>query len=158
MPTESTQRRTIVMADDDGEDCLLVRDALGEIERSCDLHFVHDGEELFDYLYGRGEYADGKPSPRPDLILLDLKMPRKDGLETLRELKVDPGFRQIPVVVLTTSSARDDIDSAYECGANSYVSKPTTFQGLVDILQTLSTYWFDVARLPPRAGNDGSTH
>jgi CheY-like chemotaxis protein len=158
MPADSVQRRTILMADDDGEDCLLVRDALCEVGRACDLHFVHDGEELFEYLYRRGEFAEGKPAPRPDVILLDLKMPRKDGWETLRELKADPAFRQIPVIVLTTSSARDDIDSAYQCGANSYVTKPTTFQGLADILGRLTTYWFDVAQLPPRAGHDGNTH
>ena len=104
------------MADDDGEDCLLVRDALRETGRPCDLRFVRDGEELFDYLRHEGEYEDGRDAPWPDLILLDLKMPRKDGRETLRELKSDPHWRRIPVVALTTSTAGDDVEFCYDVG------------------------------------------
>ena len=111
--SNSTQRRTILMADDDAEDCLLVRDALLETGRPCDLRFVRDGEELFDYLRHEGEYVDGRDSPWPDLILMDLKMPRKDGRETIRDLKTDPRYRQIPVVALTTSSASDDVEFSY---------------------------------------------
>jgi len=100
--SKSAQRRTILMVDDDGEDCALVGDALREIGRSYDLRFVHNGEELFDYLHRKGEFAESRGVPRPDLILLDLKMPRKDGRETLRELKQDPAWRRVPIVVLTS--------------------------------------------------------
>jgi CheY-like chemotaxis protein len=147
MPS-SSQHRTILMVDDDGEDCGLVRDALQAIGRDCDLRFVHNGEELFDYLYRRGEYAEAGELPRPDLMLMDLKMPRKDGRETLRELKSDPQWRQIPVIVMTTSMARDDVCSCYEAGANAYVTKPATFRKLVDMLDKLTTFWFEVVQLP----------
>jgi CheY-like chemotaxis protein len=156
--SKSEQRRAILMADDDVEDCLLVRDALLETGRPCDLYFVRDGEELFDFLGHEGEYVDGRNSPWPDLILLDLKMPRKDGRETIRDLKTDPRYRRIPVVALTTSSAGDDVEFSYNVGANSYITKPTTFRELVDILDTLGKYWFDVVELPPKAQHGGKTN
>jgi len=156
--SKPTQRRTILMADDDAEDCLLVRDALHETGRPCDLRFVRDGEELFDYLRQGGEYAGGGNSPWPDLILLDLKMPRKDGRETIRDLKADPRYRRIPVVALTTSSAGDDVDFAYGVGVNAYITKPTTFRELVDILDALGKYWFEVVELPPKARHGGKTN
>lgn len=143
------KRHTILMADDDVEDCLLIRDALTEAGRSCELRFVRDGEELFDYLQHNGEYADGRDVPRPDLILLDLKMPKKDGREVLQQIKSDPRFKRIPVVALTTSTAADDVGYSYEVGVNSYVTKPTTFRELVDLMGTLSKYWFELAELPP---------
>ena len=139
----------ILMADDDVEDCLLIRDALKEAGQSHDLRFVRDGEELYDYLYRRGEYADGRDAPRPDLILLDLKMPKKDGREVLQEIKSDPRFKRIPVVALTTSTAADDVSFSYEVGVNSYLTKPATFRALVDMMDTLSKYWFEWAELPP---------
>ena len=145
------QCRTILMADDDGEDCALVRDALCESGRSCDVRFVRNGEELFDYLLRRGEYEEERSSPPPDLILLDLKMPCKDGREVLREIKSDPQLRRIPVVVLTTSTAEADIVACYDLGVNSYLTKPTTFRRLVDLLQTVTQYWFETAELPPRS-------
>jgi CheY-like chemotaxis protein len=148
--SKSEQRRTILMADDDVEDCLLVRDALQETGRPCELRFVRDGEELFDYLRREGEYVDARSSPWPDLILLDLKMPRKDGRETIRDLKSDPRYRRIPVIALTTSSAGDDVEFSYSAGANSYITKPTTFRDLVDMLDALGKYWFEVVELPPR--------
>jgi CheY-like chemotaxis protein len=141
----------ILMADDDAEDCLLVRDALREIGLTHDLHVVRHGEELLDYLYRRGEYANGRAAPRPDLILLDLKMPRMDGREVLRSLKADRQWRQIPVVALTTSMAEDDVAACYDIGVNSYITKPVTFRELVDIMGVLSHYWFTVVELPPRA-------
>jgi two-component system, response regulator len=146
------------MADDDGEDCVLLSDALREAGRSCDLHFVANGEELFDYLRHQGDYAEGRNAPRPDLILLDLKMPRKDGRETLRELKSDPHWRTRPVVVLTTSTATDDVEFCYDAGVNSYVTKPATFRELVRVLETLTKYWFDVAKLPPKTSHGRKTH
>jgi CheY-like chemotaxis protein len=155
---KSAQRRTILMADDDGEDCVLVGDALRETGRPCDLHFVRNGEELFDYLRHQGEYAEGRGAPRPDLILLDLKMPGKNGRETLRDLKSDPIWRNVPVVVMTTSTAADDIKACYGLGVNSYVTKPSTFRKLVDVLETLTKYWFEVAQLPPKASHGGKAH
>ena len=155
--SKSTHRRTILMADDDAEDCSLVRDALTEAGWACNFHFVRDGDELFDYLRHDGEYVDGRNSPWPDLILLDLKMPRKDGRETIRDLKADSRFRRIPVIALTTSSAGDDVDFSYGAGANSYITKPTTYRDLVEILGVLGKYWFEVVELPTKARHGGKT-
>ena len=139
---------TILMAEDDADDCLLVQEALGESGQPHDLRIVRDGQQLLDYLRRRGEYAKEKDAPRPDLILLDLKMPRKDGREALSDLKADPGLRSIPIVVLTTSTARDDIGFCYRMGVNSYVTKPATYRGMVDLLRTLCKYWFELVELP----------
>jgi CheY-like chemotaxis protein len=139
----------ILMADDDTDDCLLVRDALNEACGRCDLRFVGDGEELFEYLGRDGKFAEVGAAPRPDLILLDLRMPRKDGRESLRQLKAEPRWRRIPVVVLTTSTSEDDIRFAYDHGVNSYMTKPTTFRELVDAVGLLIRYWFKLIRCPP---------
>jgi CheY-like chemotaxis protein len=141
---------TILLADDDPEDCLLVRDALEEVGLEHDLRFVRDGEELLDYLCQREEFQTKPLAPRPDLILLDLKMPKMDGREVLRMLKSNPQFRQIPVVALTTSMAEDDVVFSYDKGVNSYITKPVTFRGLVDIMSVLCKYWFGIVELPPR--------
>jgi CheY-like chemotaxis protein len=151
------QRKTILMADDDAEDCLLVRDALRETGRPCDLQFVRDGEELFDYLRHTGEYEDARNAPSPDLILLDLRMPRKDGRETLRELKADPALRHIPVIALTTSTAGDDVEFSYSVGVNAYVTKPTSFSEWIKIVDVFSKYWFEVVELPSKAYHGGKT-
>jgi CheY-like chemotaxis protein len=155
---KSGHRPTIVMADDDGEDCLLARDALHAAGRDCDLRFVGNGEELFDYLHHRGEYVDDRNAPPPDLILLDLKMPRKDGRETLQELKSDPHWRQIPVIVLTTSMAGDDVNFCYNMRVNAYVTKPATYRKWVEILAAITKYWFDVVQLPPAVSHGPKTH
>lgn len=139
---------TILMADDDEEDCMLAREALVESRLANDLHFVQDGEELMDYLYRRGQYAQESNSPRPGLILLDLNMPKKDGREALREIKTDPNLRQIPVLVLTTSKAEEDIYSSYDLGANSFITKPVTFSALVQVIKTIGIYWFEIVELP----------
>src|SRR6266404_8838458 len=120
----STLHKSIVilMAEDDADDRLLAQDALTECRLASDLHFVENGEELLDYLHRRGKYAQS-PAPRPGLILLDLNMPRKDGREALREIKMDPDLRRIPVIVLTTSKADTDISQIYELGANSFIAK-----------------------------------
>ena len=136
------------MADDDADDCLLVQEALRESKQPHELRIVRDGQQLLDYLRRRGDYRQSPSVPRPDLILLDLKMPRKDGREALSELKADPRLRSIPIVVLTTSTARDDIGFCYRMGVNSYITKPATFRGLVDLLSTLSKYWFELVELP----------
>jgi len=139
---------TILMADDDRDDCLLVKDAFKESRLANDLRFVEDGEELMDYLYHRGKYADAKISPKPGLILLDLNMPRKDGREALGEIKSDHDLRSIPIVVLTTSKQEEDILRSYDVGANSYVTKPVTFKELVEVMKFLGKYWLEIVELP----------
>jgi CheY-like chemotaxis protein len=138
----------ILMADDDADDRLLAKDALAECRLSNDLHFVENGEELLDYLQRRGKYTRLADSPRPGLILLDLNMPKKDGREALKEIKADPELRKIPVVVLTTSKADTDIGRIYELGANSFISKPVSFDSLVDVMKILGRYWFEIVELP----------
>ena len=142
---------TILMADDDADDRRLTRDALEDSRLANDLRFVENGEELLDYLRHQGKYTDPETAPRPGLILLDLNMPRKDGRTALKEMKSDPDLRQIPITVLTTSKADEDIFRSYDLGVNSYIVKPVTFEALVDILQTLEKYWFEIVELPPDA-------
>jgi CheY-like chemotaxis protein len=140
----------ILMADDDADDRLLAKDALAECRLAGDLHFVENGEELVDYLQRRGKYTTLNANARPGLILLDLNMPKKDGREALREIKADPDLRKIPVVVLTTSRADTDIGRVYELGANSFISKPVSFDSLVDVMKTLYRYWFEIVELPAK--------
>jgi CheY-like chemotaxis protein len=141
----------ILLADDDEEDRMLAADALEESRVVNDLRFVEDGEELLDYLYHRGRYAEPGSSPTPGLILLDLNMPRKDGREALREIKVDPELRRIPVVVLTTSKAEEDIYRTYDLGANSFITKPVSFEGLVSVMREVGRYWIEIVELPPNS-------
>lgn len=140
---------TILMADDDEDDRLMAKEALEEARLANDLRFVVDGEDLMDYLHHRGKYSEAGTSPVPGLILLDLNMPRKDGREALREIKETPDLRTIPVVVLTTSRAEEDICRTYDLGVNSFIIKPVSFESLVDIMKTLSKYWFEIVQLPP---------
>jgi CheY-like chemotaxis protein len=135
------------MAEDDPDDRLLAIEALNESRLINELQTVVDGEELMDYLYGRNAYADTTTS-RPDLILIDLNMPRKDGRQAIAEIKADPNLRRIPIVVLTTSRAEEDIYRSYDLGVSSYITKPVTFEGLVDVMRTLGCYWFDIVELP----------
>ena len=138
----------ILMAEDDSDDRLLVKDAMAECRWQGDLRFVADGEELLDYLTRRGKYSPPADAPRPGLILLDLNMPRKDGREALHEIKTDAELRRIPVVVLTTSKADNDIGGMYDLGANSFISKPIQFDALVSVMQVLGQYWFTTVELP----------
>lgn len=140
---------TILMADDDADDRRLTQEALEEGRLINEVRFVDNGEELMDYLRRQGKFAPPADTPRPGLILLDLNMPRKDGRTVLKEIKSDPELRQIPVVVLTTSKADEDVYKSYDLGVNSYIVKPVTFEALVDILQTLEKYWFEIVELPP---------
>src|SRR5687768_8016438 len=140
---------TILMADDDADDRRLTQEALEEGRLINEVKFVDNGEELMDYLRRQGKFAPPAETPRPGLILLDLNMPRKDGRTVLKEIKSDPDLRQIPVVVLTTSKADEDVYKSYDLGVNSYIVKPVTFEALVDILQTLEKYWFEIVELPP---------
>jgi CheY-like chemotaxis protein len=139
---------TILMADDDADDRDLTKEAFAESLVRNDLRFVEDGEELLDYLNRRGKYTDPKTSPRPGLILLDLNMPRKDGREALREIKADPRFRNIRIVIMTTSKAETDIAKSYSLTATSYITKPVTFEGLLDVIRVLGRYWLEIVQLP----------
>ena len=139
----------ILLADDDEEDRMLAAGALEESRVVNDLRFVEEGEELLDYLYHRGKYAEPGSSPSPGLILLDLNMPRKDGREALREIKADPDLRRVPVVVLTTSKAEEDIYRTYDLGANSFITKPVSFDGLVAVMRDIGRYWIEIVELPP---------
>jgi CheY-like chemotaxis protein len=139
---------TILIADDDDDDRMLAREALAESRLVNDLRFVQDGEELLQYLRREGKYGDPAISPRPGLILLDLNMPRKDGREALEEIKADPELRRIPVVVMTTSQAEQDIMRSYDLGAASFISKPVTFEGLVDVMRVIGRYWIQIVELP----------
>jgi CheY-like chemotaxis protein len=138
----------ILMADDDPDDCMLAEDALREARLINEFRTVADGEELMEYLRGYGSYAAPASAPRPGLILLDLNMPRKDGREALHEIKGDPALRHIPVVVLTTSHAEEDILRTYDLGVNSFCAKPVTFEGLVRLMRTIGCYWFEIVELP----------
>lgn len=150
MTTPKGRPITVLMADDDHDDCDMTREAFEESSVINDLRFVHDGEELMDYLKRRGKYADPANSPRPGLILLDLNMPRMDGREALREIKADPALKKIRVVVLTTSKAEEDILRTYDLSAASYITKPVTFAALVEVIKTLGRYWLEIVELPDK--------
>jgi CheY-like chemotaxis protein len=138
---------TILLADDDEEDRMMTIDALRTRRVANEIRCVADGQELIDCLFRRGEYLDSE-EPLPGLILLDLNMPRKDGREALAEMKTDARLRSIPVVVLTTSRAEEDIVRTYDLGVNSFISKPVTFNGLVRAMDVFSRYWLEIVELP----------
>jgi len=139
---------TILLADDDADDRMMASDALEESRLANDLRCVEDGEELMDYLHRRGKFAPPNEAPRPGLILLDLNMPRKDGREALKEIKAEPELRSIPVIVLTTSKAEEDIYRTYDLGVNSFITKPVNFESLVAVMKALGKYWFEIVELP----------
>ncbi len=145
----------ILMADDDEDDVLLTQKALRQGKLLNELYCVRDGEELLDYLLHRGAYSDPEKAPRPGVILLDLNMPRKDGREALREIKANPELNDIPVVVFTTSKAEEDIYRSYKLGVNSFITKPVTFERLIEVMQMIGKYWFEIVTLPPEEGKGG---
>ena len=147
METVRTNLISLLIADDDPDDRLLAEEAMAESRLANPLYFVQDGEELLDFLYRRGAY-EVQNIPLPGLILLDLNMPRKDGREALREIKNDPQLRRIPIVILTTSEAEEDILRSYDLGVNSFIVKPVTFDGLVQVMTTIGLYWFGIVALP----------
>lgn len=144
---------TILLADDDPDDRMLTQEAFEESRLRNRLDMVEDGEELMDYLLHRGKYQGASAKPRPGLILLDLNMPRKDGREALKEIKSCPELRRIPVIALTTSKADEDIIRTYDLGVNSFIVKPVTFEGMVEVLKTLGKYWFEIIELPREGEN-----
>ena len=138
---------TILLADDDPDDRLMAADALAEARIANPLVCVEDGEELLAYLNGTGQYAENQPA-LPGLILLDLNMPRVDGRQALSMLKADPKLRRIPVIVLTTSDSSEDITTTYDLGVNSFITKPVSFNRLVDVMKGLGHYWLEIVALP----------
>ena len=136
----------ILLVEDNPGDVRLTQEALRDARLSNDLHFVGDGEAAMAFLRNEGRYAD---SPRPDLVLLDLNLPRKSGGEVLAEIKADPDLRRLPVVVLTTSAAERDILHAYDHHVNAYVTKPVDFADFMEAVRSVEDFWLTVVRLPP---------
>ncbi|WP_373531242.1 response regulator [Vampirovibrio sp.] len=141
------------MADDDPDDQLMACEALAHSCPPSQVFCVGDGEELLDFLYNRGIYQN-KETVMPDLILLDLNMPRKNGIEALKEIKSDPDLKHLPIVVLTTSKEEEDIYRTYDLGVNSFITKPITYEALLNTMKILGKYWFEVVQLPSER-NDG---
>jgi CheY-like chemotaxis protein len=141
-------RKIILLVEDDPDDIYLIGEAIDECQLNTRIFIVEDGEQMLDYLHQRGDYINPELAPRPDLILLDLNMPRKDGREALAELKDIPELRSIPVVVLTTSSADRDMKYSYEQGASGFVTKPVTFSGLREAICKIGDYWIRTVQLP----------
>jgi len=148
MKEERKKLITILIADDDQEDRMLAKDALEESRLANVVHFVEDGEELMHYLLNKGKYSDKTKYPKPGIILLDLNMPKMDGREALKEIKSNTHLRAIPIVVLTTSKAEEDILKTYNLGVNSFITKPVTFESLVSVMKTVCKYWFEIVELP----------
>jgi CheY-like chemotaxis protein len=139
----------ILLAEDDPGDQELTRRALEEGKIRHELHIVQDGEEALDYLFRRGKYQNPLTSPQPDLLLLDLNMPKIDGRQVLKRIRADADLRRLAVVVLTTSQQEDDVLRTYDLGANSYITKPVELQRFMQVIQTLETYWFQIVVLSP---------
>lgn len=146
----STKPLHILVAEDDEEDQILLKEAMAETRLANPLHFVPHGEDLLAYLKGEGAFADRSQFPLPGLILLDLNMPKVDGREALKEIKAHPDFKRIPVIVLTTSKAEEDIIRSYDLGVNSFITKPVRFDQLVNVMRALGHYWLEIVRLPMR--------
>lgn len=140
---------SILVADDDPDDRMMIQEAFTENRIANDIVFVEDGEELMAFLRRDGSYAKFKDEPYPGIILLDLNMPKKDGREALRELKADPEFCRIPIIILTTSRAEEDIVRTYGDGVSSFITKPVSFEGLVDAVRVICQYWIQIVALPP---------
>jgi CheY-like chemotaxis protein len=141
-----TRTVTILMAD--GDDRMLAREALALCQLPIELYLVKNGEDLMNYLYNRGLYVNRSVAPRPALILLNLDMPKKEGLEALQDIKTDPHLRRIPVIVLTTSAREEDIHYTYNLGANSCIIKPITFASFVEVMKIVGKYWLEIVELP----------
>ncbi|HSH55385.1 MAG TPA: response regulator [Candidatus Limnocylindrales bacterium] len=144
----TVQPINILIADDDEDDLFFATKALKESRLQNNVFCVYDGVELMDFLHKRGSFTEAT-APTPDLILLDLNMPKKNGREALKEIRADENLNQIPIVILTTSEAEQDIVASYKLGANSYIKKPVDFEGLVELMRVLKTYWVQFVKLPP---------
>lgn len=144
----------ILVADDDADDRALINDALAESNLSIRMDSVNDGEELMDYLHQRGRYVGVEP---PNLLILDLNMPRKNGYEALKEIRSDPTFDLMPIVVFTTSDLYGDLRLTYHDGVNTFFKKPSSFAALTALIRTLGAYWFQVAEVPVQPGSSNLT-
>ena len=150
MNPKSTRQAEILLVEDNPADVLMTRSAFEDFKITNTLHVVEDGVEAMAYLRQEGEFAG---TPRPDLIMLDLNLPRKNGREVLAEIKADAALRNIPVVVLTTSKAEQDILQAYDLHANSYIVKPVGFINFVEAIKSIKSYWFSLVTLPSEVAN-----
>ncbi len=137
----------VLLVEDNPGDAHLTRMALADGKMHINLSVVEDGVEAIAFLRRQGKYAE---APHPDLILLDLNLPKKDGQEVLREIKADPLLKRIPIVILTTSQAEEDILKAYNLCANCYIAKPVDFDQFIKIVQSIEDFWFTIVKLPPR--------
>jgi CheY-like chemotaxis protein len=149
MPKIDERPAVILLVEDDPGDQELTKRALEEGKIQNVLHIVEDGEEAMDYLYRRGRYEDESLAPRPDLILLDLNLPKLNGKQVLELIRKDPDLRRLAVVVLTTSKLEEDIVRSYDLGVNSYINKPVDMRQLTELIHALESYWFQVVVLPP---------
>jgi two-component system response regulator len=154
--TRSSTPITILVADDDADDRLMIQEAFEESRVANQLDFVVDGEQLLQYLRREGEFSRLAGEPYPGVILLDLNMPKKDGREALRDMKADPALCRIPIVILTTSRAEEDLVRTYGLGVSSFITKPVTFEGLVDALKVICRYWIEIVSLPPECSRPGA--
>ncbi len=149
MQKRPLNRTVVIIAEDDPDDRLLIKDAIKEAsQQDVDVFFVQDGAEMIDYLYHRGKFQEEAKAPHPELVMLDLNMPKKGGMEVLEEIKSDPALRTIPVVVLTTSHEPAHIMRSYELGGNGFVTKPDSYHELVELMQNIQKYWFKTVELP----------
>jgi chemotaxis family two-component system response regulator Rcp1 len=146
---ETRQPHAILLVEDNPADIKITQRALRESSTPVELIVVRDGQEAIDYLLRQGEYQNDPQWRCPDLILLDLNMPRMNGQEVLKRVRATPELRAVPVIVLTTSRRAEDIEEMYAAGANTYIEKPREFQHFVQVLQTIKSYWLDTALLPP---------
>lgn len=142
-------RLTVLLVEDNPRDVRLTQRAFTQAGLPHDLRIVRDGDEALAYLRREGAYGDPSEAPRPDVILLDLNLPRMGGDELLRHLKQDPRFKQIPIIVLTTSGRSDDVRQAYEDGANAYLLKPVEFSRFTEVIEQLGKFWLHTVELPP---------
>jgi len=144
----------ILLVEDNPDDVVLTQEVLKEAKVRNNLNVVEDGDEAMEYLYQKGEYEN---APRPDLILLDLNLPGKDGREVLMEVKENKNLKRIPVVILTTSRAEEDIFKMYQHHANAYITKPVDFNQFMKVVQTIEDFWLTIVRLPPKGATAHGT-
>jgi CheY-like chemotaxis protein len=140
--------KKVLVAEDDPSDIFLLKRAFAAAEVNAALHFVRDGQEAIDYLLGESAYADRGAFPLPDLLLLDLKMPRMNGFDVLAWLRQQPGLKRLPVTVLTSSDQSQDVNRAYDLGANSYLLKPHSSQDLSELVKRVQRYWLEINLRP----------
>ena len=142
----------ILLVEDNRLDIELTLDAFREARLGNTIHVTKNGEEALAYLFGRGEYVDRQQYPLPDIVLLDLKMPGIDGFEVLRQVKAAPELKRLPVIILTSSREEGDLALSYDCGANSYLVKPVSFEGFLKVVEQVQSYWLILNVAPPHGG------